>query len=476
MRSQCSADSFLPPVSGYERPSARWTVPPIFSSKRIVPIGRSMPKFVPMPSSPRRRAPSSVAARAGGSRRRARRARRRPRRRGTPARRPATWTPAGRGRDVEAHDPVRARLVRAGEDLAAGHVALAVAVDPRAALDVQRQVGAVGLDADLARAFQALDERRLERAQLAPRARPGRAGRGTARARRTPRSRRATCRPPARAPRSARPSSTSACFSVSSRSGERARARAGAGARGRCPPARACSPAPGCRATRAAFLRLLVGERRVPVEVARRARGGRARRSGRAARRAAAATRRARGSRAGTRAAAARRASSSARRPAGRAGPRGSSRASRPGERGAASRLTLTRASPRRARRAARRRRRRAARRAPDEPLLRLAPAPTPMTPIRHSWPASGPRPPVISMPCSSSSALRTAASSTPSGGETASSGCSCSPSGARRSQPSTRQRVAQRVVRLAVALPARLAAPPRRPRSAAPRAARRSC
>ena len=37
IRSQCTADSFVPPVSGYERPSARWTVPPIFSSNRIAP-------------------------------------------------------------------------------------------------------------------------------------------------------------------------------------------------------------------------------------------------------------------------------------------------------------------------------------------------------------------------------------------------------------------------------------------------------
>src|SRR6266545_4568264 len=62
MRSQCSAERFLPPVSGYERPRARWTVPPIFSSKRIVPVGRTMPKFVPMPTSPRKRDPSSVAS------------------------------------------------------------------------------------------------------------------------------------------------------------------------------------------------------------------------------------------------------------------------------------------------------------------------------------------------------------------------------------------------------------------------------
>ena len=62
IRSQWTARAFLPPVSGYERPSARWTVPPIFSSNRIVPVGRSMPKFVPMPISPSRRAPSSVAS------------------------------------------------------------------------------------------------------------------------------------------------------------------------------------------------------------------------------------------------------------------------------------------------------------------------------------------------------------------------------------------------------------------------------
>src|ERR671920_1339357 len=38
--------------------------------------------------------------------------------------------PRRRGGDVEADAPVRARLVRPGEDLAAGHVALAVGVHP----------------------------------------------------------------------------------------------------------------------------------------------------------------------------------------------------------------------------------------------------------------------------------------------------------------------------------------------------------
>src|SRR3954447_9576628 len=59
MRSQCRALVFLPPVSGYERPRARWTVPPIFSSRRIMPVGRVMPVFVPTPSSPRRRGASA---------------------------------------------------------------------------------------------------------------------------------------------------------------------------------------------------------------------------------------------------------------------------------------------------------------------------------------------------------------------------------------------------------------------------------
>src|SRR3712207_467581 len=57
----------------------------------------------------------------------------------------------GGGRDVEEDRAVRARLDRPGEDLAARHVAPAVAVDPGAALDAERQVGARGLDPDLRR-------------------------------------------------------------------------------------------------------------------------------------------------------------------------------------------------------------------------------------------------------------------------------------------------------------------------------------
>ena len=41
--SQWMADSFTPPVSGYDRPRARWIVPPIFSSSSVIPTARSMP-------------------------------------------------------------------------------------------------------------------------------------------------------------------------------------------------------------------------------------------------------------------------------------------------------------------------------------------------------------------------------------------------------------------------------------------------
>ena len=60
--------------------------------------------------------------------------------------------------------------MRAGEDLAAGHVAAAVGVDPGAPLDVQPQVGAGGLDVDLTRRRKPLDHAGLLLAQ----ARPGR--------------------------------------------------------------------------------------------------------------------------------------------------------------------------------------------------------------------------------------------------------------------------------------------------------------
>src|SRR3954468_18847227 len=64
---------------------------------------------------------------------------------------------ARRGGQGEADAPLGGRLVRPREDLAAGHVALAVGVDPGAAGDAQREVGPLGLDAQLAPGRQALD-------------------------------------------------------------------------------------------------------------------------------------------------------------------------------------------------------------------------------------------------------------------------------------------------------------------------------
>src|SRR5919109_1182148 len=64
----------------------------------------------------------------------------------------------GRRAHGEANPAVGALLVRPGEDLAAGHVAPAVRVHPRAPGDAQREVRAVGLDADIPRLLEAFDE------------------------------------------------------------------------------------------------------------------------------------------------------------------------------------------------------------------------------------------------------------------------------------------------------------------------------
>jgi hypothetical protein len=57
--SQWIVESFVPPGSGKPFPTATWTVPSIFSSNRVFFMYRVMPGLQPMPSSPRRRAPSS---------------------------------------------------------------------------------------------------------------------------------------------------------------------------------------------------------------------------------------------------------------------------------------------------------------------------------------------------------------------------------------------------------------------------------
>ncbi len=77
-------------------------------------------------------------------------------------------------------------------------------------VDLEPQVGALGLDAQLARARQAIDQRGLEAAQLVPAAERDPAGRGTARGRRSARSRRAPSRRARRWRGSATASSTSA--------------------------------------------------------------------------------------------------------------------------------------------------------------------------------------------------------------------------------------------------------------------------
>ena len=228
-------------------------------------------------------------------------------------------------RHREAHAALGRRLDRAGEDLARGHVALAVGVDPGAALARQREVGPLGLDPDLARPRQPLDQPRLERRAAPPTRRPDRRGRGTARgARSAANSSRAhpgllgarRRRPQRHAPAPLQPR-------VAHRlPGARERARS---APRRRPPARACWPAPGCRSRRRCPPPRPArppGSRRG----ARRARPPRSPRRRPAARAAAAATPRARAALAAAPAAAARPASSSARRPAGPAGPRGSSR------------------------------------------------------------------------------------------------------------------------------------------------------
>ena len=221
-------------------------MPPIFSSKRIAP-DRAVDAEV-RADADLAQAPGAVV---GGQRVAAGRPRRaRADAPTTSPSRSSSSTPRRRyppGRRAHRSGCARWRSTPCGpgEDLAAGHVAPAVGVDPGAPLDAERQVGALRLDAQLARAAQAVDEHRLEGAQLAPRSAPGRAGRGTARRRRTPGSRRAPCRPAGRAPPSATASSTSAS-SASARAAAGGHARRGPAARGRRRPAPGCSPAPGC--------------------------------------------------------------------------------------------------------------------------------------------------------------------------------------------------------------------------------------
>ena len=145
-------------------------MPPIFSSNRIAPIGRSMPEV---------RADAELAEAAGarvGLERReqvvlaalgAARTRRAPARNSSSM--PATSTPRGLDGIVKRMRPSAESSSGPVKTSPRGHVAAAVGVDPRAAVDAQRQVGALGLDAQLARlARAARSGAAWTAAQLAP--------------------------------------------------------------------------------------------------------------------------------------------------------------------------------------------------------------------------------------------------------------------------------------------------------------------
>ena len=257
-------------------------------------------------------------------------------------------------RDREADAALGGVLERAGEDLARRHVAPAVGVDPRAAGDAQPQVRALGLDAQLARARQPLDQPRLALRRSSRQAAAG-SSRSRNVARRTNAANsavpiRACCARGRRRPE--RPAPAPPQRGLADR-------RAGAGGAGH--PRRVDAGERGRvlrrldRERRVGLLRLgqLGGRERVEVGVARRAhqpsscRAATVRSSGHAPR--------ARAARAGRRAAAAPPASSSARPPAGPAARPGSSRTA--AARSAAASITAPRApgSARRGARAARR-------------------------------------------------------------------------------------------------------------------------
>ena len=120
------------------------------------------PVLVPIPSSPRKRAPA-IGARAPPADARSPTSRVRRHHLAVLEReldaRHVDSAPVRR--HVEADRAVGRVLVRAREDLAARHVAAPVRVDPGPPLDVQPQVGAGRLDVDLTRRREPLDHARL---------------------------------------------------------------------------------------------------------------------------------------------------------------------------------------------------------------------------------------------------------------------------------------------------------------------------
>ena len=144
-------------------------------------------------------------------------------RRRTPARCPTSSRPSRQTGKPHRSRPRGRVLDRPGEDLARGHVAPAVGVDPGPAGDREGQVGPLGLDPDGPDARHELDQPRLPTPQLLPgRDRVGR-GRGTSPRRRTPRSRPAPSRRRRRRRRSGTGSGPSASAARRWRIGSRAR-------------------------------------------------------------------------------------------------------------------------------------------------------------------------------------------------------------------------------------------------------------
>ena len=272
-------------------------MPPIFSSNRIAPIGAVDAEV---------RADADLAEAAGavvGGERAAQvllaalgaRARR-PRRRGTSARRRRRRRRAGDERMVKRIAPVAPVSMRAGEDLAAGHVALAVGVDPGAALDAAacRSVPSASMRSSRAPRRRSISAS-WKRAELAPRRATGSGwSRNSARSHERGEVVPRPCRPAAAPAGVGHSVEHQRFFSVRSRTGaprpgdarDPRRVDAGELARvvGRLDR----------RGPRRAFLASASASGVEVVELQRRARARRSRAPGRAARRAAAARRRAR--------------------------------------------------------------------------------------------------------------------------------------------------------------------------------------
>ena len=224
--SQWTALSFVPPVSGYERPTrevdgAADLLVEQDRADRAVDAGVRADAELAEPAG----AGVGVERRQQVGARRARRARRRPGRRGRSSSTPATSTPRGLDGIVKRMRALGRVLVRPGEDLARRHVAAAVGVDPGAAA---RRAGAGRCPRPRCAVSRARARRSIRRAWRARSSAHAAAGSGAVEERRAPHEggelRRAHAAPAARRRASATASRTSAAACAASRSGARARA------------------------------------------------------------------------------------------------------------------------------------------------------------------------------------------------------------------------------------------------------------